>query len=67
MTVSSFTAGNDGTDFTCSDGKNVVLQVWQSSSNCNNIPDATVGPIASEPQEGGCIIMPVRSAQFACQ
>ncbi|KAF2114343.1 hypothetical protein BDV96DRAFT_647051 [Lophiotrema nucula] len=66
MTVSTYSATGD-TDFTCEDGKNIVLQVWQSSGDCDNSPDATVGPLPTQPQDGGCIIMPIRSAQFACQ
>ncbi|KAL5384337.1 hypothetical protein DPSP01_005484 [Paraphaeosphaeria sporulosa] len=66
MSVSTYAASGDS-DFSCEEGKSIVLQVWQSSSNCDNIPDATVGPLATDPQDGGCIIMPIRSASFACQ
>lgn len=54
-------------DFTCPDGQNVVLHLWQSSNDCSNLADATIGPLATEPTVGGCITMPVRSAQLACQ
>lgn len=54
-------------DFTCPDGQYAVLKVWQSSDNCGNIPDASIGALSMTPQEGGCIIMPVRSAMLECQ
>ncbi|KAF9737817.1 hypothetical protein PMIN06_008406 [Paraphaeosphaeria minitans] len=66
MSVSTYASTGDS-GFSCEEGKSIVLQVWQSSANCDNIPDATVGPLTTDPQEGGCIIMPIRSASFACQ
>ncbi|KAF1947563.1 hypothetical protein EJ02DRAFT_449729 [Clathrospora elynae] len=66
LSVDTFTASDD-LNFSCGDGQLVVLQVWQSSGNCENIPDATIGALSTEPTEGGCIIMPVRSAQLHCQ
>ena len=57
-------------DFTCPDGQIIVLKVWQSSKDCKDcakISDATIGPLATEATDGGCNIMPVRSAQLACQ
>jgi len=66
LSVDTFNTNGGGGDFTCPDGQYAVLKVWQSSDNCGNIPDASIGALSMTPQEGGCIIMPARSARLEC-
>jgi hypothetical protein len=65
ISISGFSAGSDF-DFTCADNQYIVLQVWQSSDDCSNIPDATFGPLSNEVFDGGCNIMRARFAELAC-
>jgi hypothetical protein len=64
--IKGFLADSAG-DFTCADNQYIVLQVWQSDENCNNLPEATFGPLQNEVFDGGCNIMRARSAKLACQ
>ncbi|KAH9880246.1 hypothetical protein IAQ61_000535 [Plenodomus lingam] len=63
----SFSVDTTTGHFVCADNQYAVLQVWQSSKNCDNLADASVGALATMPTEGGCIIAPVRSARLKCQ
>jgi hypothetical protein len=53
-------------DFSCPDGQDIFLKIWQSSPGCGNLADASIGPLSTTGQAGGCIQGPVRSAKLNC-